>query len=409
MSALPIISTAVSAVGLVSNISQQRQAAALQASAIDDERTNAVIQAELTAAQQKQQYLIASTQQKIEAKQSLINYELVRKQADLTRAEYDSQLENTRTLLDVQRVSVDQQLDDTQSQLELQRLEADTQLLGTNAQTQEELVKAQLQVDAPQEGELDFASQVNLANRMNRFTGSSTIGEQRSYEEFQRQRNADVDELEVAKESSQRVTDEQMILNQQLQAQLANVAQTEAQKQQSAIETSKQALQNDESTANRTLEEFKAALENALASNLSDQELQSFLLTQSNTAAERARELGLNAQLVSLQNQQDSIRRPGILEFLSGGVNIFSTYQQMSQQQERIGQINQRTQTINNRSVQPPDAVNPYYNRNPGFTLPTPTEGLVIPSGEIPVSYDFIAPGYTQADNARFNSYFNRR
>lgn len=364
MAAIPVISATVGAIGTLSTISSQAASARAQKSALENEKTNAAIQADISNAEQEQQYLIASTQQEINKSQTNYNYQLQEQSAVYQREVFNTTLDQQRSQLELARLTAESNADTMKSQVNQQRLASDAQAINQQAEAGNAITKTQQQLSTVSGEELDAITRLAMASRANRFgtTGSAAIA---ALTRVNDERNASIEQLNLDKQAIDRYTQEQLTGNQELEA-LANTAvDTETNKTLTDIELASAEVDQNERVADTTLSAYREALKTALASDMTDAELQAFLLEETQKTQARAIELNKAASNTRIDSQASSIKSPGLFDYLSAGTSIFGVYNAMTNQQQRINETKARTAEVQNMQsfVNPVSATNsnPFY------------------------------------------------
>jgi hypothetical protein len=404
MSAIPAISAGVSLIGTVAGIRQQSQAANAQANALDDQRTNAFIQADIAAAEQKQQFLIAKTQQNIEAKQTAANFELAKDQAQLQRAQYDVQVEEQRLALATSRLALEEQSNTNAANIQQQSLTAQSNLLGNKAQTDNAIAQAQEQVSSQSADELTALQQLSLASRQNRFFGDTGKQQQANIAANNNAVSANLDQLGIDSEANARNTEAGLVATSALEAAALEVNNTNTALGNTALDNSQATLDQNVGTADRTLSEFQTALQLAISNNADSATLNALLLEETNKAQQRTQELGLSASVTSINNQASQIQRPGFSDVLNAGLGVFNVFNTLTEQQKQLAATQAQTKANNATRNNVVQETNPYYGQ--------PVSGTYDGTGGVAVGLDqpsFLSEAnrlvnFQQAQDSRVNN-----
>jgi hypothetical protein len=361
MSAIPVISAGVSAVSAISGIQRQNAAANAQASALDDERTNAIVQAKITSGEQTQQQLIAQTQAEIQREQTAVNFRLAANQALLQREQYNATVETQRAAIEQARLQAAESVDTNAAQIEQQKLVQQSQLLQQQNEAKQSISNAQNELQATPDGQDDLITQLAMAARSNRFTGTSNEKISASLKQQANRANASIAQLNLDSAAVDTATATNLGLADQVANAALDVNAANSTINEQALNSADATIDQNVDVADRTLSEFQQALQNAINSNASSEVLQQLLMDETVKAQQRAAELNLSASVTSINNQAANIQRPGIADVLGAGVSIYNTYGAMQEMQAQIAANNQRIEATKSNANFLTQPANPFF------------------------------------------------
>jgi hypothetical protein len=399
MSAIPVIAAGVSAVGTLAGIRQQSQAANAQANALDDQRTNAIIQAELSHNEQQQQFLIAQTQQEVERKQTAANFTLAQQSAVLQREQYRNVTAQQQLQIDSAKLALQENSDTAASTIEQQRLTQQSNLQNNKAQTDASIADAQSQFATTPEAQLNALQQLALANRSNRFFGETGQQTSATIAEADRSANANIDQLNTEADANARLTNEASTITDNISKEALAINDQNKQLAEAGLINSQQELDANTATADRTLSDFQSALQLAIDNNASSETLNSLLLSETNKAQQKASELGLQGSLTAINNQASQIQRPGFIDLLNGGLGVFNVLNQLQGQTSKLKETSQQT-LRNNLTRANTTPSNPYYGQANSNTYDG-TNGVAVGLEQPGVLNNF---NFQQGQNSRINN-----
>jgi hypothetical protein len=404
MSAIPVISAGVSAVGTLAGIRQQSQAADAQASALDDERTRAIIAADQSNAEQRQQFLIAKTQQEIEFTQSKANFELAQQSSQLQREQYRNVTEQQQLQLDTSRLALQENADTAKATIEQQRLTQQSNLQNNKAQTDASIADAQSQLLQAPEGQLNALQQLSLANRANRFFGTTGAQTSATIAEADRSANASIDQLNTDANANERLTNEAASVTDAISQEAQTINDQNLQLGILDLNNNQSELDANVATADRTLSEFQSALQLAIDSNASSETLNALLLEETNKAQQRSTQLGLQGSLSLINNQASQIQRPGFIDLLNGGLGVFNVFNQLQDQTKKLSETNAQIKANNATRNNVIGVSNPYFGQPVKGQYQGNGLNVGLEQNSILSNFNFQQAQNSRVDNAGFQT-----
>ncbi len=384
MAAIPVIAAGVSAIGTLSSISQQNRQANAQAAAIANERTAAIINSEIQQASVQQQDKIARLQNDIALTKNEKDAQLASEAASLQRQQFATQQMGNRIAVEQQRMLNNMMVTAAKETIATEAQVGRSQLVGANAETQAELSQAQSQLGLGEQ-----ATQVAgllRSTRMLSAMGTDSSSGQMGYLENQVS-GVQASMQDIANEGNRvnRVTDQQLgLLDQSEQSNLGVVDSQNAEAEAQLADT-EDVINNNDRNADLILQEYLANIDVLKNTMLTDTNFSEQLRQQQVRSQERAAKEGLASNMTALSAQESMIQRPGFVDLLQGGFNVFNVYSSLNQQQ----------QALNNRPPVQRQSVNQSQYQNQFYVDPaTRYNGNLSGSGSFSsgLTYDLADP-----------------
>ena len=383
MAAIPVIAAGVSAVGTLSSMAQQNRQANAQAAGIANERTAAVINADIQAATIAQQDKLAGLQTELAQMKNEKDSALAVSAANLQREQFSVQQFGNRVAIDQQRMIASMVTQQARANIVNQTQQAGTEVIGQEAQVQGEIANAQNTMKLSEQA-MNMSMMLRNTRGLNALGKSAENGQQGFLDQEVSGLQGTMQDLaNEGNRVSRETTNTLGLLENSANAEQSAVSAQDAERQQQLSEA-EGAVNRQDTAADSILQDYLANLNVLKGSMATDTNFGEAMRQQQVIAQQRAAREGLASNMTSLDAQASMIQRPGIMDLIQGGFNVFNTFNSLNERQQSLQSA--RSQPSSVRQPNQVDYQNPRFNPNAG------------------VPRDTFDPGVNQGGAAIYNS-----
>lgn len=363
MAAIPVIAAGVSAVGTLSSMAQQNRQANAQAAGIANERTTAIINAEIQRATIDQQDKIGGLQNELAQMKNEKDAALAASTANLQREQFSVQQYSNRVAIEQQRMIASMVTQQARASVQQQTTQAGTQVVNQESQVQGEIANAQSTLTLGEQA-MNMSAMLRNTRGLNAMGKSAENGQLGFVDQEVSALQATMQDLaNEGNRVTRETTNSLGIIDEVANAEQSAITGQQAERTQQLGEAESMVNRQD-LAADSVLQDYLANL-NVLKSSMgTDTNFNESLRQQQVISQQRAAREGLASNMTALDAQASMIQRPGVMDLIQGGFNVFNTFNSLNERQQSLQAA--RSQPSNVRQPNQSDYQNPRFNPNAG-------------------------------------------